>query len=237
MAVFKNDANLQGLWLMEEVSGSRLDYTTNNNDLTDNNTVASSADAQEGALSADFEAANSESLSITDAAQVGLDITGSLSVVLWYKPESLPGAGTYQLVAKYRTVGNQRSYRVVLETDVVKCFLSSNGTATVNAIGATIFVAGTWYHIGVVYNDTDVRIYVDGALDSNGASNPLAYTGGIFNGTAAFYIGLQDGGSGLADGLIDEVGVFDRALSAAEVADIFNNGIMNPAPWYAYAQM
>lgn len=230
MAVYKDDANLQGLWLMEEVSGTRLDYTANNNDLADNNTVASSSDAQEGGLSADFEGSSLEFLSITDAAQVGLAITGSVSIVLWYKPESLPGVGAnQQLVAKYLTTGNQRSYRVIVEeNDAIQVWLSSNGTATVSALGATPLTVGAWYHIGVVYNGTDIRIYINGTLDSNGANNPLTYSGGIFDSTANFQIGVQQSGSGYVDGLVDEVAVFNKALSSTEISDIFTNGIQSP---------
>lgn len=234
MPVYKNDANLQGLWLMEEASGTRVDYTGNNNDLTDNNTVGSSTDARQGLRSADFEVANSESLSIMDASQTGLDITGNLSICFWYKPESLPGAGSeHQLVCKYNTTGNQRAYRIVFQqsSGAFRCNLSSNGTATVEAIGATVLSAGVWYHCAVVYNGTDIRIYVNGALDSNGVLNPATYSSGIFNSTADFRLGNQQNGTNYADGLMDEVGVFNRALSASEVSSIFLTGIQDvPSP-------
>lgn len=233
MPVYKNDVNLQGLWLMEEISGIRVDYTGNNNDLTDNNTVGSSTDARQGLRSADFELSSSEFLSITDAAQAGLDITGNLSICFWYKPESITGGTEQQLVTKYLTTGNLRAYRVTVATSgtAVRMTLSSNGTATVSAIGATALSAGTWYHIAAVYNGTDIRVYINGALDSNGANNPLTYSSGIFNSSAAFQIGVQDGSTFYTDGLIDEVGVFNRALSASEVSSIFLTGIQDiPSP-------
>lgn len=233
MAVYKDDANLQGLWLMEEVSGTRLDYTANNNDLTDNNTVASSADAQEGSLSADFERDNSESLSITDAAQTGLDITGNISICLWVKPESTP-AQDRSFIGKWNASGNQRSYVFQVTTaGVIDGILSSNGTATTRATGASSLGTGAWRHLAMVYNGTDIRLYLDGNLDSNGASNPAAYTGGIFNGNADFRIGAH--GTTVTqffDGLIDEVAVFNRALSSTEISDIFNNGIQDVQPFH-----
>jgi hypothetical protein len=74
-----------------------------------------------------------------------------------------------------------------------------------------------------------MRLYVDGALDSNGSDNPKAYAGGIFDGTATFRIGAWGNTSTEHfDGLIDEVGFYNRALSATEIADIFNNGIQDP---------
>lgn len=226
MAVYKNDANLVSLWLL---NNDTLDSVGSNN-LTNNNTVIFSVDAQEGSHSADFERSNSESLSITDASQSGLDITGNLSICLWIKPESV-ASPEYQLVSKYRTSDNNRSYRVVIDStspNGIRANLSSNGTSVAAARSATTIQASIWQHIAVVYNGTDIRIYLDGTLDSNGALNPLAYTSGIFNGAAAFYLGLQDGSSGYYDGLMDEVAIFNRALSSTEVADIFNDGIQDP---------
>ena len=45
----------------------------------------------------------------------------------------------------------------------------------------------------------------------------------MFDGNQEFWIGQL--GTMEADGLFDEIIVFNRALSAAEVAEIYNNGI------------
>lgn len=79
-------------------------------------------------------------------------------------------------------------------------------------------------HLACVYNDTDIRIYVDGVLDT-GADNPKAHTTGIFNSNASFIVGDGGGLTNEFDGLIDEVIIFDRALSAAEILNIYNDGI------------
>lgn len=61
-------------------------------------------------LAADFESSNYEYLSISDATQNGLDITGSLTLVGWMNLESLE---RYQiLAAKYECGVNNRAYRL-----------------------------------------------------------------------------------------------------------------------------
>lgn len=226
--IYKDDKNLQGLWRMEESSGNRFDSSINGNTLTDNNTVGSSASCMEGIRSADFESSASEYLSITDSAQHGLGITGNISLGCWFKPESV--AGTSKLVTKYLVTGNQRGYQMDVTTTYVMVWLSSNGTATVSASTASgVIAAGNWYHIVMVYNGIDIRIYVNGALSNNGANNPLTYAGGIANVTAQFEIGRRHSGTDYADGLIDEAFVFDRALSADEIASIYNYRIQDPA--------
>ena len=227
--VYKDDANLQGLWSLEETSGNRADYTPNGNTLTDNNTVGSSTDAQEGSRSASFVAANTEYLSITDAAQTGLDITADITICGWFKPASI-NANQF-LVGKYRTSDNQRSYRIILTSgNVLQAILSSAGTSTRTCTAGTTLSAGTWYHFAFVYDGTDIRVYLDGALDP-ATNNPVTHSAGIFNGSAEFTVGKQDGFSNPVDGLMDEVAVFDRALSADEIDSIYQFGIQDvPSP-------
>jgi hypothetical protein len=87
----------------------------------------------------------------------------------------------------------------------------------------TTITKNAWHHIAIVINDTDLRVYVDGALDN---ASPPADTKGIYQSTGNFFVGsmLTNGGNGL-QGYIDEVAVFARDLSAAEVLDIKTNGL------------
>ncbi len=224
--VFRDDSNLVSLWLLEEASGARAD-AVGSNDLTDNNTVGqSTADPKEGDACADFESGNNEYLSITDAVQTGLGVTGNLTICGWAKPETNGVNGA--LAAKYTAGGNQRSYALYLSsTGSVGATISGDGSATVTAESpGSRWSAGTWIHVAVVYDGTDIRVYLDGALASNGASNPATYSGGIYNSSAAFNLGAWNAGASLwFDGLLDEMAVFDRALSADEVAGIAAYGI------------
>jgi hypothetical protein len=83
MSDVKNSGLATGLvsyWELEESSGTRNDSHGSNN-LTDVNTVGVATGIQGDA--ADFVRANTESLTITDASQTGLDITGDMSLSFW----------------------------------------------------------------------------------------------------------------------------------------------------------
>ena len=74
-----------------------------------------------------------------------------------------------------------------------------------------------WHHVAAVGNGTNLRVYVDGRLVASGGSNTSNY------GTSTFRFNMGGGGVWDADsnwlaGKIDEVRVYSRALSAAEVA-------------------
>lgn len=224
-AVYKNDADLEALWLFEE-AGTRHDDTDNDNDLGDNNTVARTTTHKEGSYAADFERGNSEYLNIADASQTGLDITGNLSIVGWIRPESIGNA--LMMIAKYNTSNNNRSYQIQIQADgTVRGLLSSNGTAYVDAVGGTTLQAATWYHVAMVYNGTDIRMYLDGSLDTNGADNPQTYSSGIYSSSAQVCVGSRSNVGNYYDGIIDELAIFSRALSADEVASIYQSGIQD----------
>jgi hypothetical protein len=83
--------------------------------------------------------------------------------------------------------------------------------------------------VAATHDGSYIRVYVNGALDSNGAENPKSYgAGSIANTGASFRLGQTDE-SYAFDGLMDVAGILNRTLSAAEVNDIYLNGIQDPS--------
>jgi len=83
----------------------------------------------------------------------------------------------------------------------------------------------TWHHVVGAYDGAYLRIYVDGA------SEGMAYIGSVvaYTGPAALRIGNIRNSAhifgpthvGVFDGAIDDVRIYDRALSGTEVADLY----------------
>lgn len=228
MAVYKNDANLEILLLFEN---DLTDESVNENDLT-NTDVVFDGDSKEGSYSGDFESGDPSSGSITDASQVGLDITGDISICFWFKPET--DERTHYLVGKSGANGDEGYLIQTVATDRIYFRLSDDGSSQTTAqTPASAISAATWVHVACVYNGVDMRVYIDGSLASNGAENPKAYVDDIYDTDVIFIVGgRSDKPGSFTDGLLDELAVFSRALSAAEVADIEANGIQD-APGHA----
>ena len=79
---------------------------------------------------------------------------------------------------------------------------------------------GVWTHVVGVYTGSELRVYVDGALEGTlitGAAVP-------YTGSAPLRIGnllhSDHGEKGVFDGVIDEVQILDAALTDAEIADL-----------------
>jgi len=84
-----------------------------------------------------------------------------------------------------------------------------------------IFDAGQWVHLVITYNSTagvnNLRFYKNGVLKQS-----LTETGGLIISAHPLRIGRAVGGAFFTNGLIDEVRIYNRALSAAEIRTIFN---------------
>jgi hypothetical protein len=77
---------------------------------------------------------------------------------------------------------------------------------------------GDWHHVALTMSGTTVKIYEDGSL-------LYTDTGTVSYAAIAsdFRIGANSGNTGTYDGLMDEVAFFDRALTASEISNQYNN--------------
>ncbi len=150
--------------------------------------------------------------------------TASFSVSFWMKPGDWRDFG--QMVNQWDETGNQRSWDVAQFADGKIYAYHSVGGGTFDspyiASNATVPL-GKWTHVLVVYDTngggTGKRIYINGALDNSG-SYTTAYTV-----SQPVYIGYSprfgDQNDQYFKGLIDDVRIYNRALSATEIAQFY----------------
>jgi len=158
-----------------------------------------------------------------------LDVTGSISLAAWIRLETLKnGKGQRQIqpiVAKYDTDGRRAYHLSFIDFDPAReC--RHRAQLTISATRAP-FNGGildsdvklrqdAWHHVvGVFSKGSHMRLYIDGA-DHTGR-----FIGELPSAIAANDLPLRIGRDydedGTFDGTIDEVMIFNRALSAEEV--------------------
>jgi uncharacterized repeat protein (TIGR01451 family) len=102
---------------------------------------------------------------------------------------------------------------------------ATNGDQTI-VIGTTNLNDGYWHHV-VAVRDADKGmnlIYVDGRKD--GSTPKLSYSAGFGSATAALNIGwLSLRKIYTYDGIVDEVALYNKALSPAEIQQHYQNGL------------
>lgn len=108
-------------------------------------------------------------------------------------------------------------------TGNIKWMVSSNFGVSINVdnVGASVMTTGKWYHIVGTYDGANSRCYLNGVLDGTVASS-----GSI--GAAVVNAGLLIGSDGETagryfNGYIDEVRIYNRALSQSEVSLLYSS--------------
>lgn len=208
--------NLISYWKLDEASGARYD-SHGSNDLTDNNTVVS-ATGKIG-TAADFEATNSEYLSITDNASIS---TGDIDFTFscWVYAESLVN---YPIILRKGSDVND-NVEYVLYYDTVNNALKFgvSGSASYQEVSSgSALSTGTWYFIVCHHDSVNNQLAIS---VNNGTLQTVSRTQGVDDGTFPFTIGASVGQSLYWDGLIDEVGFWKRVLTSQERTLLYNQG-------------
>lgn len=88
--------------------------------------------------------------------------------------------------------------------------------------GITPVLDGKWHHVVGQWDSTGMYLYVDGSLDRSDTLvvNLGAYGGGGARAGVIYWNGIF---ANWFNGLVDELQIFDRALTAAEIAAAFNS--------------
>ncbi|UCG49957.1 MAG: LamG domain-containing protein, partial [Phycisphaerales bacterium] len=222
------DPDLVGWWKFEEESGTLYDQSDNHNDATSFAGVLYQQPGREGyALGFD---------GVDDRVVVGTTgrPTDTFSFGCWLKtsvtheidPESTSGVGG---VAGQRYVfdpqhGGETEGGAGLSVGTNGILVYEHGSNYMPATAVYEAEIGTdWNHIMIVYDNKQPTIYLNGSAVRTGLTSPRA----VVNAP------IQIGGMayGFIEGLIDEVRIYSRALSAAEVKRIAGRvEAFNPSP-------
>jgi len=111
-----------------------------------------------------------------------------------------------------------------IQTDGTPRFLLDFGSTALDVQGSTSLLDEAWHHIvGVANRETGLQLYVDGALADED------FNGGDVTSTLDLQIGKLGTGSYMS-GPMDEVAIYNRALSDAEVRDHYKKSFSIPEP-------
>jgi hypothetical protein len=230
---FTSDSDVVALYNLD----NNLTDSINSQNLTPSGTPPSyTFDSRQGTYAGSFSAANTEYGYITDTGSALVDdFPGkggtspvSFSVCCWFKAKTATARSA--MVAKYDFTGSKVSFALNFETSKKPRFaVGYNGGVTgTNMDFSTILDLNTWYHMACTYTTgapytMKIRVrHQDGTLV--GGANTTGVAGGEFSPTTSpFEIGRHNiTNANVFDGFIDEVVVFKRALSDADIDKIFN---------------
>ncbi|MGI8786354.1 MAG: LamG domain-containing protein [Pyrinomonadaceae bacterium] len=206
-----------GLQAWYAADGNALDSRSRNN-----GTLQNGATFAAGEVGQAFSFDGTGGVIVPDNPSLNFGANANLSIDAWIKTSDTSRV-TKTIVDKRIVTGGTRGYVVFLvENGLV--FQLADGTSTNYALGSNL-TDGMWHHIAITVDrasTTGGNAYVDGVQTAT--FNPTDHPGDLTN-NGAFLIGQHVNiPSANFIGQIDETEVFDRAISAQEVANIFNAG-------------
>jgi hypothetical protein len=146
---------------------------------------------------------------------------GSFTFECWFKVSSFPVA-TKPIIANYNTVtGVSKGAGLQINSSGQVVWTIANNSGTFVSITSSVTTLNIFHHVVGTYDGISSKFYLDGTLVSSS-------TFSINPGTDQILIGSSPFNDFLAC-TIDEVAIYNRALSQAEVSEHYSNG-SNPTP-------
>ena len=200
-------ANLVGAWGFDETSGTTaVDASGRGNTGTLNGPTRTTAGKVGGALS--FNGVN-DWVTVADANV--LDLTTGMTMEAWVRPTAV--GSLWRTVMMKEQPNNNLTYALYAGDGAGHAGANVFTTADRGVTGTTATPLNAWTHLAATYDGATLRLYVNGVQAAS-----RAVTGSIRATTGV----LRIGGNNIWTnewfaGLIDEVRLYNKALTAAEI--------------------
>jgi hypothetical protein len=207
-------------WRLSEASGTAAADAVGTNVGTYRNGVAL------GAPSLTTETSNTAASldGVNDMVAIGstapLSPTGAMSVEAWIRPGAKPAAGAFASI-----VTKQESYSIQFNGPQLEFTTVQGPTRRRVQAPAGAVVAGQTYHVVGTYDGGTQRLYVNGVLVAS-----AAFSGAVNATTNPLLIGSWDGTTEFYNGTVDEVALYAKVLTAAQVTNHFAQGTGGTPP-------
>jgi hypothetical protein len=148
-------------------------------------------------------------VSVSDNAT--LDLTSAGTIEAWVKLDSV---NRWNGVLAKGSANSDSAHNYAIEiadNNAILCIMGNGASAQVLS-SSVAMTAGVFRHLACTWDGTAVSLYVDGVLNASAAQVPVPA-----GNTAPLFIGQFGGNSDRLSGTIDEVRIYNRALTEADI--------------------
>lgn len=210
--------NLVSYWKLDESSGNAAD-SVGSKTLTNNGTITYSA----GKINNGADFNGSSNYFSRTAETTGL--SNAFSISAWVK---FNASGAQEYIFRYRpSSGDANEIRLVksagnkLEGTIINP--AGSGTGYKQYLGNTTLSTSTWYLVGLTWNGTSLKLYVNGVEDTPYSLVNDTSVGTMTDTSRILGIGGWNG-SVFGNVSLDEMGMWSRALTSGEFAALYSTG-------------
>lgn len=168
---------------------------------------------------------------IATVAQSSTLQPANVSVEAWVSEQAANSSGYIDLVS-YGSQSGQGYALQLTPSNTVSWYLNTTGGGSMYVGGTTVLTPGSAYHIVATYDGSSAKIYVNGALEGTSTGGAAISYVGI--GAYGLSIGAgQNTGRNVFNGTIDDVSVFNSALTSTQVSAHYAAAQVAPDDPYA----
>lgn len=207
-----------GMVLLMHFNNDTLDYSgLGNNGTPTNGASCSSSVAGRFRSACSFDGID-DFINITNSTS--LNLSNAFTLEAWVNINNLSASLQHFVISRYHW-GQSKGYGLMVRNDgLIRC--DFNGTTGQFTSSSSYVTAGNWYHLGCVYNGSTLSIIV------NGIARESASRSGLVDYNYNLYVGMPT--DNIMDiyafnGTIDEVAVYNRSLTAAEILANYQQGL------------
>ncbi|MDP2638453.1 MAG: LamG domain-containing protein, partial [Candidatus Levybacteria bacterium] len=195
---------LAGWWKMDSCSSNPVD------DSSGNNANATRIGSVITAVGKDGSACQLQGGYITISSPALRSLTSNFTVATWVYPRAINT--TYSRIISADSYPNQKWYIENHGGSPGKLIFRAGNGSTSN----TTLVVNTWYHVVMVREGSSTKLYINGNLDKSAS-------GGSISANSKIGIGADAAGGSKLSGKIDDMRIYDRALSVTEVQALYDS--------------
>ena len=152
-----------------------------------------------------------------------LDLSNRMTIALWFKPSRLLNSlsGRKDLLKKLNAYWLMIGYP---QSDGKLAFVFNSGSPLVKSTTSS-WQSNVWCHAVATYDGGQMKLYINGVLESAAATAMPANVN-----TSPLQIGGNSDFNIFFPGCIDDVRLYNIALSDSDVSSLFQNGVANLPP-------
>ena len=207
-------------WKLDEATGTTANDSLGVNGLTLKNNAAF---ATTGKISGSLTLDGVDDYAVRTTPSSALKPTTAFSIAAWVKLTTTDSGGS-----EVASMGDNYGLRIAADGNVKSWFWDTSTYHMATTSGVNV-KDGAWHHLVGQYDGSRVQVFVDGALKKE-----LAITGAIaYARGTSFVLGRHGNGDTSHDfnGSIDDVRVYNHALTAGEVASLTGSATLKVLQW------
>jgi hypothetical protein len=159
---------------------------------------------------------------VSIADNSALDITPNITLSAWVYPTNLTGYRT--ILSKRDISGTEGNYSIRTSGDELEFYYAS-GSWQVYATSSANLAINRWYYVAATYDGSTIKIYLNGKLLNGSCIAGTCNVSLPSNDNNNLAIGRAgDNPTEYFQGTIDEIRIYDQALSATEIKVDYNQG-------------